>query len=174
MQGQDAPATEALPEDHVSEDSDGTPWLIVAAVFVGLLAVGAAIMAFVDSDDRSDAQLITVTELIDTWNMGLNENDPELTASVLTEDGVMLWPDGEVAAGSKSEMERAVLRFGASFDELTRVSDVTKLGDDVYTFVQQFRSDGVLTRAVVVIELDGERASRIEWVSDFYGSDPLE
>lgn len=175
MQANRAPTTEAQPEEGSAKPHSRSPLLIVAAVVTGLIAVGVAIWTFADSDDTSDAQLETATELIDTWNRGLSENDPEMAASVLTEDGVFLYASGEVVAGSRSEMERAVQTRGDNLTDLTRVSEVTELGGGVYTFVQQFYgSSGELTRAVVVMELDGELASRVQWVSDFYGPDPTE
>lgn len=76
MQTQEAPVVqEAVPEQPEKKHRSRMPWLIVAVVVLGLIAVGLAIAAI--DDDASDPQLETATELVDTMHEGLREDDGE-------------------------------------------------------------------------------------------------
>ena len=84
MQTQEAPVREAAPEQRPEATRrNRMPWLIAVAAILGLVAVGLVIWA---SDDASDPQLETVTELVDTMHEGLNENDIDTFTSVFTDD----------------------------------------------------------------------------------------
>ena len=157
---EEVPVQEAVAQQPETKHRSWTPWLIVAAVVVGLVAVGLAIWAF--NDDASDPQLETATELVDTMHEGLNENDIDTFTSVFTDDAVWVWED------SPSPVANSFRSVPSDFT-WERVSEVTQLGsdesgDEYYTFVHEF-GEGIITRAVVVLDLDGELISRAEWVS---------
>ena len=161
MQMHEAMASEAGPQQPQLKHSSSKTWLVAAAVVLGAIAVGLVTWALVDFDDEaSDPQLETATELVDTMHEGLNEDDVEKAASVFTADGVWLWQGSEVpvATGFENPTIMAISNW-------QRVSEVIELGEGVYTFVQEMGTD---TRAVVVIEFDGDLLSQARWVSDFY------
>jgi ketosteroid isomerase-like protein len=159
MQTQEAPVQEAAPTRPETKHRNRTPWFIAAAVVLGLIAVGLVMWAF--DDDASDPQLETVTELVNTMHEGLNENDVDTFTSVFTDDAVWVWENAVPVSSA----------FGSVPSGYTweRVSEVTELGhdeqgDESYTFVHEF-GDEIITRAVVVVDFDGELMSRAEWVS---------
>ncbi len=160
MQTREAPVQEAAPEQPETKHRNGTPWLIAAAVVLGLIAVGLVMWAL--DDDASDPQLTTVAELVDTMHEGLNEGDIDKATSVFTEDGVWVWE------GNAGPAATSFARVPSDFT-WERVSEVTELGEGHYIFVQQFGSDEI-TRAAVVIELDGDLMSQGEWVTEIYGA----
>ena len=47
---------------------------------------------------------------------------------------------------------------------MTQLGSLEESGHEIYTFVHQI-DDEIITRAVVVIDFDGELISRAEWVS---------
>lgn len=163
MQTQQAMVQEAAPEQPETTHRNWTRWLIAAAVALGLIAVGLVMWAL--DDDASDPQLETVTELVNTMHDGLNERDVDQFMSVFTDDAVWVWE------GSPTPVAIAFERVPSTFT-WERVSEVTQLGyeesgDGYYTFVHEF-GDEIITRAVVVIDFDGELISRAEWVSAIY------
>lgn len=160
MQNNETTVQGAVPEQPQPEHGNSKSWLVVTAVVLGVIAVGLVIWALVVFDESSDSQLETATELVDTMHEGLNEDDAQKAASVFTEDGVWLWQGSKVAVATGFEDPTIM-----AISNWERVSGVIELGDGVYTFVQEMGTD---TRAVVVIELDGDLLSRARWVSDFY------
>jgi hypothetical protein len=135
--------------------------LIAVVAVVVLAAVGVVIRALVDSgDDTATPGLDTATELVDTMNEGLNDDDTAKAASVFTEDGVWIWRGSAVPAANAFDDVRAL-------SDWERVSELTGLDDDHYIYVQQFRGEEI-QRSAVVIELDDDLVSQAQWATDFY------
>jgi hypothetical protein len=156
---------EAVPEQPETKHRNWKPWLIAAALVLGLVAVGLAIWAF--DDDASDPRLETVTELVDRMHEGMNERDADMVTSVFTEDATV---NGTPV--STAYAQAAVL------SDFERVSEVTELGalepgSQYYIFVQQMaNANGVdIFRAPTLVELDGDLLSHAEWVPDFFLTD---
>ncbi len=136
-------------------------WLlaVMVAALVGVLAVSCG-----DGDQARD----TAADLADTWVRAWNEDDPELMGSVFTEDGI--YDDGVVFNEPDREFTRdeaieLVQDLGSTVTDVRRVGELTETGDDTFSFTCEFTVLGSQRSSTVEIELDGDLASRIEFLS---------
>lgn len=161
MQTQEAPVVqEAVPEQPEKKHLSRMPWLIVALVVLGLIAVGLAIAAI--DDDASDPQLETATELVDTMHEGLREDDEEKFMSVFTEDAVFGSGD------PRFEVPMSIAFTGLTDSGWERVSEFIELNSSVYIYVYQFEGADEIVRNAMVIHLDGDLISGVYQDADFY------
>ncbi len=162
MVTQQKPTTET-PTPNPSPRSRRGPLMAAAVAVVVILAgVGIAFAtgAF-DSQPDPAARLAVATELVDTWNQGWENYDPQMFMSVFTDDGVYIEDDG--TTWTMSNMKDLV--YGTVFlSNVDRVSELTLSGDDTYTWVGEFvvTSNGNRFSGTWEIELEGDLAKRIE------------
>ena len=122
------------------------------------------------SDDETTDRAAIATELADTWGRGWDENDAEAVGSVFTDDAVYI---DEVEGFSnprtwtRAETMADVERRGTFITEVRRVGELTSTDRGTFTWVSEFTTsyDGLRHSGVVEIELEGDLASRIEWLS---------
>jgi hypothetical protein len=150
------------------------PLLAAAVAAVVILAgVGIAYASGVfDSDaDVAAGRLAVATELADTWNQGWEDYDPEMVASVFTDDGVYIEADG--TTWTAKNVKYFVLG-NVFLSNVIRVGELTPSGDNTYTWVGEFDVDstGDRYRANWEIELDGDLAARIQLVDDLVEIEP--
>lgn len=131
-----------------------------------MLAALAAVVA-PSCGDGNDA-VDTATGLADTWIQAWNETDPELMGSVFTADGV--YDDGVVfeepgRTFTRDETIEMVETVGSTVMDVRRVGELTETDDETFTFVCEFTVVGSPRSATVEIELEGDLASRIEFLS---------
>jgi len=141
-------------------------WWIVALV-VTLTTFGAASCG--DGDKTTDRAAIA-TELVETFNRGWNENNAEAVGSVFTADGTYINDVPGMAGGgtwTRDETMADVERRGHLITEAHRVGELTPTDHGTFTWVEEFTTsgDGQLYSGVLAIQLDGDLASRIEWLS---------
>ena len=140
---------------------------MIAIALVAVFAIaGIAWFAFGD-DGTSDIDV--ATELADTWGRGWEENDPEAVGSVFTDDAIYSDNvEGFAFPGvwTKEETMQDVRNRGDAITETRRVSELTATDEGNFTWVGEFTAAGKGTYSgIVEIELDGNLASRIEWLS---------
>ena len=149
--------------NHQTEQQDHKtrPWAWIAIAVVAVLAIAGIAWIAVD-DGTSDIDI--ATELANTWGQGWEDNDPEAVGSVLTDDGIQIGVDGVVQ--TKEEVMQDVRTRGPLITETEPVTDVTATDDGTFTYVADYTAFGT-TRysSVIEIELDGNLASRIEFLS---------
>ncbi len=132
------------------------------AMLAALVAVAAASCG--GGDDGVD----TATDLADTWVQAWNDNDGELMGSVFTAGGVY---DDEVVFDepdrtfTRDETVEMVESVGSMVTNVRRVDELAETDDDTFTFDCEFTVLGSPRTATVEIELDGDLASRIEFLS---------
>jgi hypothetical protein len=149
------------------QDQKRRPWALIAIAVVAVLAIaGIAWIAFGD-DGTSDIDV--ATELADTFTQGWQDSDPDMVGSVLTDDAIFntdVPGSHNRRVSTKEETMQAVRDRGDDVAEARRVSELTETGDGIFTYVAEFTTDlGVTYSVVNEIELDGNLASRIEWLS---------
>ncbi len=140
-------------------------WRWIASVVVMLAAFVAASCG--DGDDETD-RVAVATDLADSWVQAWNDNDPEMMGSVLTADGV--YDDNVVfeetgRTFSRDEAIELVQEQGPGVTDVRRVGNLTVTNDGTFTFGCQFTVLGSQRSTTVEIELDGDLASRIEFLS---------
>jgi hypothetical protein len=144
------------------ETDRASMWWLLA-----LAALLAAVVATSCGDDETD-QVATATELADTWVQAWNENDPEMVGSVFSEDGVyddhVIFDEAD-RTYTRDEAMDIVRGQGAMVVDVERTSDLAPTESGSFTFDCEFTVIGSARSAVVEIELDGDRASRIEFLS---------
>ncbi len=140
-------------------------WIVVLAV--ALAVFGAASCG---SEDETTDRAAIATELADTWARGWEENDAEAVGSVFTADAV--YSDdvegfGDPRTWTREETMADVESRGAFITEVRRVGELSPTDHGTFTWEQEFTTtyDGLRHSGVMEIELDGDLASRIEWLS---------
>ena len=145
--------------------------LVTAAVAVAVILVGVgiafAIGAFESESDTAASQLAVATELVDTWNQGWEDYDPELVTSVFTDDGVYIEREGlAVNTVTKDGMVLHVLA-NPRIHNGDRIGELTQSGYGTYTWVEEFDAVGTRFGGEMEIELEGDLAKRIEWLDAY-------
>ncbi len=138
------------------------PWVWIAIAVVAVLAIAGIAWIAVGDDGTSDIDI--ATELANTWGRGWEENDPEAVGSVFTDDGIHIGVNGVVQ--TKEEHMQDVRTRGQLITKTEPVTDLTATDDGTFTYVADFTAYGTTKYSgVVEIELDGDLATRIEWLS---------
>lgn len=138
------------------------PWVWIAVAAVAVLAIAGFAWFAVADDGTSDID--TATELATTWGRGWEENDAEMVGSVFTDDGIYIDLDG--VEWTKEETMQDVGYRGHVITETEPVTDMTETDDGTFTWVADFTAYGTTEyTGIVEIELDGDLASRIEWLT---------
>ncbi|MFW2336382.1 hypothetical protein [Ilumatobacter sp.] len=149
---------------HRTEEQDHTttPWVWIAIAVVAVLAIAGIAWIAVGDDGTSDIDI--ATELANTWGQGWEENDPDMVGSVFTDDGIHIDLDGKV--WTKEQHMQDVRYRGQYITKTEPVTDVTATDDGTFTYVADFTAYGTTDfTSVIEIELDGDLATRIEWLS---------
>lgn len=152
------------PEREAATGRKRRTWLIalVAVLVIAAIALGTwAIIAANQTDDQAVA-----TELADTWLRGWDENDAEAVRSVFTDDAV--YSDVGFVGGGTKTVEQTVADVGVRgymVTNVSRIGELTPTDHGTFTFVAEFDSGGERYSGEVEIELDGDLASRMEWLS---------
>jgi len=144
--------------------------LLAAAVAVVVILAGVGIAyaagAFESDADVAAERLEVATELVDTWNQGWENYDPEMVMSVFTDDGVYIEDDGTTwtMRNMKDFVYGTVL-----LSNVDRVGGLTLSGDDTYTWVAEvvMTSSGNRFGGTWEMELEGDLAKRIEWLDAY-------
>jgi hypothetical protein len=141
-------------------------WLIAALTVLVLAMIGVGIWALIAANQTDDIDV--ATDLVDDWLAAWIVNDPEAVAAVFTEDGILIGSDGETATG-RDEILSYTGSHSAVVLDAERTGDLTATEAGTFTFPMQFdwppAPEVIATWVgVVEIELDGDLASRIEWL----------
>ncbi len=152
--------TQMPPGTTAERESRTWTWLIAGLVVV--LLAGLGIWAIVGSDDADDGQREVATDLADAWIRGWADGDGQAVSAVFADDGVYVtW------AGVRVPVSQMAAFVDAWADDATsgeRVTELTMLFDDTYTWVHEMDWQGQTGRGVLAIQLDGELASTIGWM----------
>jgi len=145
--------------------------LVAAAVAVVVILAGVGIAfatgVFESESDTAAARLAVATELVDTFNQGWEDEDPELVVSVFTDDGVYIDFDGSARnTVTRDDMESHVLT-NPRVTNIDRIGELTQSGDGTYTWVEEFDVIGNRYGGELEIELEGDLAKRIEWLDAY-------
>ena len=127
-----------------------------------LICLGLVIASSCGDDDDSADPLATATELADTWLQGWSETDPELVASVFTEDGVYAYA-GRTYEG-RDEIADFVEEAGSEIEDGVRVGEMSETDDGTYVWVAEWDAHGERYSGTLALELEADLASRIVWV----------
>jgi hypothetical protein len=149
------------------QDRKTRPWALIVIAVVAVLAIaGIAWLAF---GDEGTSDIDVATELADKFARGWAESDPELVGSVLTDDAIVNTEvEGFVVrrVWTREETMQDVRARGDAVIDARRVSELTETDDGTFTYVGETVISGKGTySSVIEIELDGNLASRIEWLS---------
>jgi hypothetical protein len=155
--------------DHQAEAQEQRTrrWALIAIAVVAVLAIAG--VAWIVVSDNGTSDIDVATELVDTWARGWVENDPDVVGSVFTDDAI--YSDNVPGfhfpgVWTKEEHMRDVQNRGDAIRDTRRVSELTETDDGTFTFVMEFTvNTGVRHSGLVEIELDGDLASRIEWLN---------
>ena len=136
--------------------------LVLALAIFGATSCGS-------EDETTDLGAIA-TELADTWARGWDERDAEAVGSVFAVDAVYIDDIegfGNPRTWTREETMADVESRGGFITEVRRVGELTPTDHGTFTWVAEFTTayDGLRHSGVVEIELDGDLASRIEWLS---------
>jgi hypothetical protein len=142
-------------------------WLIIVVVILVLAGIAVGTWAIIEANQTDDTDdLAVATELADTWCRGWDENDAEAVRSVFTDDA--LYSDVGFAGGGTKTVEETVRDVGIRGSVITNVSrigELTPTDQGTFTFDAEFDAHGHRYSGEVEIELDGDLASRIEWLN---------
>jgi hypothetical protein len=146
--------------------------LVAATVAVVVILAGVGIAfatgAFESESDTAADRLDVATELVDTWNQGWEDEDPELVVSVFTDDGVYIVREVGLAVDTvtKDDMVSYVLT-NPRVHNADRIGELTQSGDGTYTWVEEFDALTARFGGELEIELEGDLAKRIEWLDHY-------
>ncbi len=144
------------------ETRSGRPLLRLAAGVLAMVLIGLGVWAIVAADQRHD--LATARQITDDWLAGWTDNDPEAVAAVFTEDGVFVdLGEGDIYAGKQAIADYAADASWA-VSEGRRVTEGVRTDTGTVVFAIEFRLVGISRAEDLEIELDGELASRIEFL----------
>jgi ketosteroid isomerase-like protein len=136
-------------------------WWIVGLAVLVVAVIGVGIWAIVAANQTDDIDV--ATGLVDDWIAGWNANDPEAVAAVFTEDGTFGGDDDAVTG--RDQLMSHVVAWSSTVNNVERIGDLTATETGTFTFRYQAEIEGTLWDFTVVeIELDGDLASRIEFV----------
>lgn len=129
-------------------------WTVLVAVWCVAVASGGC------SSDPSDEE--TVVGLAETWVTGWSTDDPDLVASVFTEDGTLIDPLGITSTGRD-----AIGRYVESHDHLTDETcdyEVTTADDGTFGIPCFMNVNGEPRPGQLAMTLEGDLASQIQWI----------
>jgi len=141
-------------------------WLIIMVVILVLAGIAVGTWAIIEANQTDD--LAVTTELADTWCRGWDENDAEAVRSVFTDDAVYIDDVPGFTYGRTWTVEETVADVGSRGQWITnvsRVGDLTPTDHGTFIYVAEFDWEGNRYSGPIEIELDGDLASRIEWLS---------
>jgi hypothetical protein len=143
-------------------------WLIIVVVIVVLAGIAVGIWAIIEANQADDTgDLAVATELADTWMRGWDENDAEAVRSVFTEDAVY-FDDVGFAGGRTWTVEETVADVGfrgSVITNVSRIGELTPTDHGTFIFVAEFDAQPRRYSGSIEIELEGDLASRIEWLN---------
>ncbi len=127
-----------------------------------MVLIGFGVWAIVAADHRHD--LATARQITDDWFAGWNDNDPDAVAAVFTEDGAFVDLDnGDVYTGRQAIADYAAEASWA-VSEGRRVTEGVRTDTGTIVFETEFKLVGATRDEDLEVELDGELASRIEFL----------
>jgi len=117
-----------------------------------------------------DESLRVATELVDAWIRGWNDDDPEAISAVFADDGIYVDPY-LFSRVSKEQMPEYASVTVAAITNVERVSDLNLTAAETYTWETEYDHESVAKgwvrqKAMIEIELSGNRASRIEFLEN--------
>jgi hypothetical protein len=134
--------------------------VLLAAILPFALGLGAC----GDGEDSDTDRLSTATELADTWGTAWDTNNPEMIASVFTDDGQYVSFDGNTYEGD--EIADHVLVMGDAVTNLVRTAELTETAEGTFTWVVEADLGEVRHRGTPEMELDGNLMYRLTWAED--------
>lgn len=138
--------------------------LIIVVVILVLTGTAVGIWAIIEANQTDNMSI--ATELVDTWLRGWDENDAEAVRSVFTDDAV--YSDVGFTGGGTKTVEQTVADVGFRgymISNVSRIGELMPTDHGTFTFVTELDAHGQRYSGEVEIELDGNLASRIEWLS---------
>ena len=141
-------------------------WLIAGSTVLALAMIGVGIWALIAANQTDDIDV--ATDLVDDWVAAWIVNDPEAVATLFTGDGTYIGSDGDTATGRGEILSYARSHIAVVLDA-ERTGDLTATEDGTFTFPMHYdrpAAPGEIAAwvGVVEIELDGDLASRIEFL----------
>lgn len=97
---------------------------------------------------------------------GWEDHDPETVISVFTDDGVFIESDGTIHAMDDMKLSYVPAK-SYLMGNVDRIGELTPSGEETYTWVGEFESGGIRFGNELEIELEGDLAARIEFLSDY-------
>ena len=161
---------QTLQPEGVEPGRTRRPWLTILVAAVVLVGMGLGAWAIVQAAQAPETELETATGLVDDWLEGYNNNDPDAIAAVFTETGEYQdrWPfvRGATAHGREAIRSLAAEPDGDRIKNAERTDDGTVSDSGSYVFIVQFEvePEGTAMISPVEITLDGDLASRINWL----------
>lgn len=147
--------------------------LLAAAVAAVVILAGVAIAyasgAFDSDADVAAERLAVATELVDTWNQGWENYDPDVVTSVFTDDGIYIADAGDDDGTVTMANMKYYVWGNPRLSNVVQVGELTVSANDTYTWVGEFDVDstGDRYRGNWEIELEGDLAARVEVLGDF-------
>jgi hypothetical protein len=131
--------------------------LAVVPLALGLAGCG-------DEGDSDTDRLTTATELADSWIEGWDTSDPEMVASVFTDDGKYTSFNGNTYEGEENAQH--VRDGGGWVTNLVSVGELTETSEGTFTWVNDGDLGSVRHRGTLEMELDSDLVSRLWWPED--------
>ena len=109
-----------------------------------------------------DERIAAAGAVVDGWNQGWNDSDPDVVVSVFTDDAIHITWDG--ATQTMDGLRYDVSGRGFYITNAVRVGECTPVGDNTYTCEGEFDAHGYTYATAVEIELEGDLAVRLEFL----------
>jgi len=107
-----------------------------------------------------EEQIAAAGAVVDVWNQGWNDADPDVVVSVFTDDGVHITGDGETQTMDVVRVD--VLNRGRYVTNIVRVGECTPVSDDTFACASEFDGHGYRYAVAQEVELEGDLAVRLE------------
>jgi ketosteroid isomerase-like protein len=149
------------PREEVERRPRNVWWIVgVTVVVVALIGFGTWVIVAANQPDDIDI----ATDVVDEWLAALDAYDPEAIVGVFTEDGRFIDGDGESWVGS-DQIRAHAYHHARLITIAVRTGELAATEAGTFTFpmhgetTESWQWDGV-----VEVELDGDLASRIEFL----------